>query len=361
MVSGLFIALAAGFVILLNLNRSLYDEVLFEDGPVEYATSVLLFVAAFLFAVATTRHWKKTRVGYFLAVFAALLFVAALEEISWGQRLLQIPSPEFFIVNNDQQEINIHNTLQHLFSLKTKHLVGVGLLLYGVVIPRLLQKRMVNLHGFERYVVFPPSFLSVGIVVGALFMADVPTTHEEEIGEFLLSLSLCVFGGHTVGVWHWAAAQLLKPGAQKRIFVAGLLCLGTAAAAYGMLQVRFGPTPVGINVRWAPGVGEAIRQEAEQRYSLSQGVLLEERTWRYTLSDPSRTNVRALVSDAVIEDTHEIDRTTSRVSPSAPKRPTPPPWHPWVTVVLRVANVLCLFFGLIGISLGFIGALLHES
>ena len=354
MVSGLFIALASGFVILLNLNRPLYQLLLIEDGPVENATSVVLFVAAFLFAVAATRHWREMRVGYFFAAFAVLLFVAALEEISWGQRLLQIRSPQFFIDHNDQQEINIHNTLQRLIPLRFNSLVAVGLLLYGVVIPRLLRKGVVKLRGIERYVVFPPAFLSVGIVVGALFMADVPTGLEEEIGEFLLSLSLCVFGGRAAGVSHRTAVGFAKPGAGTavhRVFAAGLLCLGIAAATYGALQVPLGPRPVFIHVRWAPGVDDAIRQEAEQRYSLSQGEPLEGRTWGYTLSDPSQTNIRALVSDAVIEDTQEIERTAFRVSPSAPRRPYPTS-DSWIRISLRGVVVLCLFIGLLGISLG---------
>lgn len=150
--------------------------------------------------------------------------------------------------------------------------------------------------------------------------------------------------------------RLTKPGVHtvaNRTFAVGLLCLGIGAAAYGMLQVTFGPRPVEINVRWAPSVDDTIRQEAERRYSLSQGAPVEGRTWRYALSDLSRTNVRALVSDAIIEDTHDIERATFRVSPAAPRRPHLTS-HPWIPVSLRGVTVLCLFIGLIGISLGLI-------
>ena len=149
----------------------------------------------------------------------------------------------------------------------------------------------------------------------------------------------------------------MKPGAHTaahRVFAAGLLCLGVAAAAYGTLQVTRGPRPVFIHVRWAPNVDETIRQESEQRYSLSQGELLEGRTWGYTLSDSSRTNIGALVSDAAVEDTQDIQRATFRVSPSAERLPYPPTSHPWIPVGLRVVTVLCLFIGLIGISFGLI-------
>ena len=141
------------------------------------------------------------------------------------------------------------------------------------------------------------------------------------------------------------------PTATHRLFAAGLLGLGIAAAAYGTLHVTFGPRPVSIHVRWAPGVEDTLRQEAEQRYHLSEGERLEGRTWAYTLNDRSRTNISALVSDAVIEDTHDIDRTAFRVSPSAPRRPYPTS-HQWIPRSLLAVTILGLFIGLIGISWG---------
>ena len=141
------------------------------------------------------------------------------------------------------------------------------------------------------------------------------------------------------------------PTATHRLLAAGLFGLGIAAAAYGTLHVTFGPRPVSIHVRWAPGVEDTVRQEAEQRYHLSEGELLEGRTWAYTLNDRSRTNIGTLVSDAVIEDTHDIDRSTLRVSPSAPRRPYPNVAQ-WIPRSLWSVMVLGLFIGLIGISLG---------
>ena len=140
--------------------------------------------------------------------------------------------------------------------------------------------------------------------------------------------------------------------AAHRLFAAGLLGLGIAAAAYGTLHVMLGPRPVSIHVRWAPGVEDTVRQEAEQRYRLSQGVPSGGRTWAYTLNDRSRTNIRALVNDAVIEDTHDIDRTALRVSPSAPRLAHPPTSPSWIPDSFRGVAILGLFIGLIGISLG---------
>ncbi len=101
------------------------------------------------------------------------------------------------------------------------------------------------------------------------------------------------------------------PGARiaaHRFIAAGVLCLGIAALAYGALQVTLRQAAF-VHVTWAAGVDDTMRQAAEQRYGLSLGEQVEERTWGHILSDLSRTNVRSLVTNGVIEDTRDIDRT----------------------------------------------------
>ena len=82
--------------------------------------------------------------------------------------------------------------------------------------------------------------------------------------------------------------------------------------------------------------------------------MLEGSTWGYTLSDVSRTNVRTLVDDAVIEDTDGIQRSTGRISRSVERFASPPTSNPWIPAGLRGLAVLCLCIGLIGLGLGLI-------
>jgi alpha-1,2-glucosyltransferase len=141
--------------------------------------------------------------------------------------------------------------------------------------------------------------------------------------------------------------------AAHRFLVAGFLCLGIAAIAYGALHLTRGPRPIFMHVRWAPDVDDTARREAEQRYSLSAAEPLEGRTWGYTLSDLSPTNVRALVTDPAVEDTQDIDRTAFRASPTAERRPYPAS-DSLIPVSLWVVTVLCIFVGFTGVSLGLI-------
>jgi len=136
----------------------------------------------------------------------------------------------------------------------------------------------------------------------------------------------------------------------RRFFSAGLLSLAMAAAAYGALRVSFGPRPAFVRVRWAPTVDGTVRQYLERRYSLAQGEQLEGRTWGYTLVDPSSANVRALVIDASVEDTQEIDRDAFRVD-EAPRRPYITQYG-WIPTRLRGVGILCLLIGLFSIGLG---------
>jgi hypothetical protein len=73
------------------------------------------------------------RVWLFLAF---LFFFGAMEEISWGQRIFGVQSPEWFLEHNRQSELNIHNLILYgvninrlVFGKILAMIVGVHLLL----------------------------------------------------------------------------------------------------------------------------------------------------------------------------------------------------------------------------------------
>lgn len=141
-------------------------------------------------------------------------------------------------------------------------------------------------------------------------------------------------------------------GRARRMLALGVICVGIAAAAYLTLQAALGPKPAAIHVRWASGTTEATRTASEHRYSLSQGMLLEQRTWSYLLRDTSATNIKALISDPLVEDTTEINRSLLQVNPASTRGPYPPAPRPWIPASLGAATIIFLFIGLTGLSLG---------
>jgi hypothetical protein len=71
-----------------------------------------------------------------------------------------------------------------------------------------------------------------------------------------------------------------------------------------------------ILVRWAPSVDDSTRLASESQYRLRDGKLngpQRDRTWSYRMADASVDNLRALVRDPRVEDTHGVDRASSRL------------------------------------------------
>jgi hypothetical protein len=71
------------------------------------------------------------------------------------------------------------------------------------------------------------------------------------------------------------------------------------------------PPAVPVYVRWAQSVDDVSRQALESKYGLRNGArdgAAEDRTWFYRAEDISDENLRALVQDSRVDDTHGIDR-----------------------------------------------------
>jgi hypothetical protein len=120
----------AGFA---NLHRpELYDRLSQEDGWVEWST-VWAFLLACVLWVRVSRQsegtaWRKV----FPLAVAALCFFVAMEEVSWGQRLLGARAPAFFLEHNTQLEANLHNLASRDLRNLALHAV---ILLFGVALP----------------------------------------------------------------------------------------------------------------------------------------------------------------------------------------------------------------------------------
>ena len=106
-------AVFLGFsVVLARVNPDAFaNEFTVEDGFVEWLTSLTLF-GAFCFSVyrlaSAHRHFDLR--GKLVLVFvAAVCLFGAGEEISWGQRLFDIETPQAMMTRNAQQELNLHN------------------------------------------------------------------------------------------------------------------------------------------------------------------------------------------------------------------------------------------------------------
>jgi hypothetical protein len=106
------IAASAGAFALLFLPGDALDAIISEDSWVEWAGSIGLFVAAGAAAACALRARRTGRHTLLQLAFAALalyFFVAGGEEISWGQRILGISTPDEIAEANSQGELTAHN------------------------------------------------------------------------------------------------------------------------------------------------------------------------------------------------------------------------------------------------------------
>ncbi len=192
------------FAIIYKTNSRFYIYLTREDNLVEWVTFVLLFLTGVLSLIIAIQI-RKNQGPYFwfFLIFSILCILSSLEEISWGQRILGIKSPEFFLKGSDQREINIHNVIQKwaknlsifwiTYDLKTKHIVGLTLFVYGTCLPIIALNRSISSFFRRKQFVVPPPILSFGFLIAALMMFDKPTGQEEEIGEFFFSICLFLF------------------------------------------------------------------------------------------------------------------------------------------------------------------------
>jgi len=189
----------SGYAVWYRLDLDRYYTSLREDGITEWATFVFLLAAGVLalFAAAGMRKAGDRRF-WFVLVFAVGSLLAGFEEISWAQRVFDVESTEFFLEHSDSQEMNAHNVLQNVLAIKTKHVAGIVLLLYGVGLPLLALNPAVG-HACRRWgVVVPPRRLMLSWGLAALLMIDRPTGEEEELGEMLFSLCFFLLA---LGLW----------------------------------------------------------------------------------------------------------------------------------------------------------------
>jgi hypothetical protein len=107
-------------------------ELTLEDDIFESLTAVFYvsgFVFCFIGFIANRRRgpWLQR---YSMLGWAALLLFLGMEEISWGQRVFGVETPEFFASRNLQSETNLHNfssAYANRLFYSSVFLVGVGL------------------------------------------------------------------------------------------------------------------------------------------------------------------------------------------------------------------------------------------
>jgi hypothetical protein len=101
-----------GFAYVMNLKSALaLPWLTFEDGLTEDTTAIA-FLSAAVLSVLVAYRLRASAHRWAIAVYvvaALAFFLVAMEEVSWGQRLLGVETPSVLRGANSQGEFNLHN------------------------------------------------------------------------------------------------------------------------------------------------------------------------------------------------------------------------------------------------------------
>jgi hypothetical protein len=207
------------FMLLKILSYQRYLNLIDEDHLIENLEFGFYFVAFAVALFVGVRFFRARRslLGLLYLILAFGLFFIAMEEISWGQRIFNIPVPEFFQENNYQEEITLHNLGHRPANLpedKGNYIdmvfpvfgfIGAFAWLLTLMLPERLKARYNSILDF----LVPPWYLSLYffpvfaiylyVSICVFYLQQFPSTdpyvgsQEEEPAEFLLALGLLLF------------------------------------------------------------------------------------------------------------------------------------------------------------------------
>lgn len=110
------IFLSAFYSVLLFISHEKADRLTREDGFIEdlsavfwLLSSIILFYMYFRSKSDRRPYFLKAKRNIFYLLLALFFLVCFGEEISWGQRIFNLKTPELFEEDNAQHEINFHN------------------------------------------------------------------------------------------------------------------------------------------------------------------------------------------------------------------------------------------------------------
>jgi len=165
-----------------------------EDGPAEYATAFFLFAGSLvaIFRAFSCCRGKRHLPVLTWSVLSFLFFFAAGDEISWGQRIFNIESSEFFLKYNKQAETNIHNLVvagKSINMIIFSRMVLIALLFYFIILPVLAKKPGLIRRLVEKFGLPLPSLRHIIIMgVSTALIAVIRMAKGSELNELAFSV-----------------------------------------------------------------------------------------------------------------------------------------------------------------------------
>jgi len=179
------------------IDGQIYRNVVREDQWAEYATALVLLYGSLIISRRLFIRWKAIRfpekLGFVLMALA--MFAGFGEEISWGQRIFNLQSPDFFINHNLQNETNIHNL--KIFDIKLNQwLFTYGMLMVFLIyfsLPYWIEKHRFIRKIISRYGLYiPKRSHSLVFLLATLLIHTYPVPKVSELWELSFAITMLI-------------------------------------------------------------------------------------------------------------------------------------------------------------------------
>ncbi|PJB54366.1 MAG: hypothetical protein CO099_02010 [Bdellovibrio sp. CG_4_9_14_3_um_filter_39_7] len=161
-----------------------------EDSFIEWLQFTGLFFGFLvcLYRMIILKPFRSWTFLLGLALLAFLFFFGAAEEISWGQRIFDFKTPEWFMAHNTQGEFNLHNLKFGNFKVNRiifGTVLGIVIAFYFLILP-LLYKKMKKLKDFADgfAIPVPKLYHIIAYILLAIIAKSIPSPKKGEILEF---------------------------------------------------------------------------------------------------------------------------------------------------------------------------------
>jgi hypothetical protein len=203
-------------------NPDLYYHILQEDQAVEWASFWSFFTAGGVFVLAARRQRRTSGAfpWFFLGLALVCLFVA-MEEISWGQRVFGYRPPEYFLAQNYQQELNLHNIASTEARLLAFRAIILG---YGISLPLIASIPAVDRMLQRLAIVPPPIELTPSMLAMLWIHAEYPWKLTGEVIEGAVGLGFIFIASAN-------EARLWKQGDRRTLTLAATAILAVVVLA----------------------------------------------------------------------------------------------------------------------------------
>ncbi len=302
----LFLVIAGGYLVMAAWFPVAYIWGTYEDLYGEWGQTYF-FATAFIISLLVATSKSSHR--WFFTVLAVALFYTVMEEISWGQRLFDFESPEFFKRHNLQRETNLHNMLAGPFSTVLKDIieyaVATGLVLYGVVYPLILRLNWrPAVWLYQVGIAAPPLYLWPFFLTGSVLEVGWYSFNEAEVAELLIGFALSI-----MAAYYWLAQRyrislgadtpLERPLSRKLAAITGGIFLAVAILAGSTTYTMYSDSLKRdrINARLLNGYEKFARRYSRyDRWDISAELYLQVHK-----IEPQRTSILRRLANAYRE------------------------------------------------------------